>query len=493
VKIEVLSHAPAAKPGQLVALIDLKDRALYDAQAAARRPGWADLERRRKTGEIKKDYLAVDQPPLLWLPAAAAPHWGADEQTRILAARAFDAAVARGDATLVIELDGPDGGAAAPLAAEGIALQAYRFAVYKPSLAEAAAKDPAVALVVPAPALKAARAAVEKALARVASANRARDLINEPGSVATPAELERRARAVAKANGLKIDVLLPAELNKQGYGGLVAVGKGGAVPPRMIVLSYVPKGKGSAKNAPHLGLLGKGITFDTGGISLKPGDKMWEMKGDMSGAAAVLHAIEIVAQEKLPIRVTAVICAAQNYPDANATMPGDVFRAKNGKTVHVDNTDAEGRLVLTDGLARMGEEKVTHLVDVATLTGACVRALGNAVSGAFGNDAFADLVVDVAGGQGEPCWRLPIVEEYRPWIDSEIADVNNMSSVPGQAGATVAALFLREFVPEGVHWTHLDIAGTFLAAKQWKYYRPGATGVMTRSLAALAEKMATGA
>jgi leucyl aminopeptidase len=491
----------------MTALIESAAGPLYDLEAARAHPGWADLERRRRAGEPAAEYLAIGgDEPLLWLPAAAAKYWSGADQIRVLAARAYEAAAARGAERLVVRLDAPvDGPAAASvvsdapvaaLIAEGIALQAYRFTVYKPSAAKA--KVPAVVLVCsgagPATGLAATRRAVERALALVAATNRARDLVNEPGSVATPAEIERRARQVARARGLKIEVLQTAQLKKQGYNGLLTVGRGGDVPPRMIVLRYAPaKSAAKSRKTPsiHLGLLGKGITFDTGGVSIKPADKMWQMKGDMAGAAAVLYALDAIAEQKLPIRVTAVICTAQNHVDARSVVPGDIFRAKNGKTVMVDNTDAEGRLVLTDGLARMGEEKVTHLVDVATLTGACLRALGNAVSGAFGNDDFADLVIDAANTQGEPCWRLPLIEEYRPWLDVEIADLNNMSSVPLLAGATVAALFLREFVPEGVHWTHLDIAGTFIADRARKYYRPGATGIMTRSLAALAERMAS--
>ena len=166
-----------------------------------------------------------------------------------------------------------------------------------------------------------------------------------------------------------------------------------------------------------------------------------------------------------------------------------MIKGRNGKFIHVDNTDAEGRLILTDGLWRMGEEKVTHLVDIATLTGACVRALGTAISGVLGNDAFADEVAAVAETQGEPCWRLPLVEEYIEWMKTDVADINNING-NGLAGASTAGLFLREFLPEGIHWAHLDIAGTFIADASWKYYRPGATGIMVRTLTALAEKMA---
>lgn len=519
-RIQVQSELPAAAADQMTALIDLgEDRPLYTPEGARQHPAWGDLERRRKQDTDRcSSYLALGEAPLFYLPATDAKFWDDDEKVRILASRAYDAAFERKANELVVLLDGPAGSEAAALAAEGIALRDYRFEKYKSQGASnvkgGKKKEPTVTLVVSGEALDEARLAVERALRRVEATNRARDLINEPGSVVTPQALEDAARKVAKERGLRIEVLDAKRLEKDGYQGLLTVGRAGAVPPRMIVLSYDPsapapakgagkgaKGKGKkaagakpAKAAAqgdgvHLGLLGKGITFDSGGISIKPSAKMWEMKGDMSGAAAVLSAIDAIASEGLPIRVTAIIVTAQNYVDKNSTMPGDVFQAKNGKFVHVDNTDAEGRLILTDGLWRMGEEGVTHLVDVATLTGACVRALGTSVSGVLGNDEFADEVAAVAATQGEPCWRLPIVEEYMEWLKTDVADINNIAP-NGLAGASTAALFLREFLPAGVHWAHLDIAGTFIAEGNWKYYRPGATGIMVRSLTALAEKMA---
>ena len=471
---------------------DPQGRPLALKKSLEQHPAWSDLQRRRKSGELPGAYLAAGRTPLLYLPPGSARHWQGPERVRIQAAKAYEQAEARQAGELVVLLDAQAGAAAAPAAAEGLALRAYRFDKYKKRDKKAA---PKVTFVVPAKGLAGTRRAVQERLRRVASVNGARDLVNEPGSVATPAEIERRARALARRAGLKITVLQQKELERQGYRGLITVGKAAMVAPRMIVLSYRPGGGTSAgragpvKAGPHLGLLGKGITFDTGGISLKPSSKMWQMKGDMAGAAATLYAMEAIAAAKPARPVTGVIVTAQNAIDAKATLPGDVFKAKNGKTVHVDNTDAEGRLILTDGLWRMGEEKVTHLVDVATLTGSCMRALGTAVSGVMGNDAFADDVVEVSQAEGEPCWRLPLVEEYTELLKNEVADLNNIGSTPN-AGAITAGLFLREFVPDGVHWAHVDIAGTFLAEQAWKYYRPGATGVMVRTLAALASRLA---
>ena len=486
-QIQIGSRMPAARAGQLVALIDLgAERSLYLDRTAKDYPGWSDLRRRRRGEPIKSAYLATGEAPLLYLPADAAKYWEGDEKIRVLAAKAYDAACKRSAGTLIVLLDGPAGAEAATVVAEGIALRAYRFDKYKKSVAEQ--KSPAVKFVCTAEGLRELRVAVADRLERIASVNRARDLVNEPGSVATPAEIEARARAMAKETGLRIQVLGVKALENEGYQGLLTVGKAGGVPPRMVILRHRPKGL--AEDAPHLGLLGKGITFDTGGISIKPSNKMWEMKGDMGGAAAVLYAMESIAREQVPMTVTGILCLAHNMIDRNAVLPGDIFTAKNGKTIHVDNTDAEGRLVLTDGMWKMGEEGATHMADIATLTGACQRALGPALTGIFGKDEWVKLFSDVAAGQGEPCWQLPMVEEYAEWLKFEIADINNIASKP-YAGASTAALFLREFVPEGVkHWCHLDIAGTFLMESDHKYFRTGATGVMVRTFLALAQRLA---
>src|SRR5207342_3403115 len=215
--------------------------------------------------------------------------------------------------------------------------------------------------------------------------NEARDLINEPGGVVNPEYMAEAARKVAKEADLEIKVWDEKRLQKEGYNGLIQVGKGSASPPRLIRLSYHTK---KAKH--HLAFVGKGVTFDTGGISIKPADKMWEMKGDMGGAAAVLATMRTIAKLQPTVRVIGILCCAENMPGNNANRPGDIFVAKNGKSIMVDNTDAEGRLVLTDGLYRAGEEGATHVVDIATLTGACLRALGPSVAGIMGTDA--DLI-----------------------------------------------------------------------------------------------------
>jgi leucyl aminopeptidase len=312
--------------------------------------------------------------------------------------------------------------------------------------------------------------------------NEARDMINEPGSVATPEYLAEAARKIASDADLDLKIWDEKRLQKEGYNGLIQVGRGSSYPPRLIRLTYrAKKAKG------HLAFVGKGITFDTGGISLKPADKMFEMKGDMSGGAAVLYAMKALGKLKPAVNVTGIVPTAENFPDANAQRPGDIFYAKNGKSIMVDNTDAEGRLILTDGLYLAGEEKATHILDIATLTGAVVRALGLSVAGVMGNnDKLIEAVIQSGQNQGESYWELPLPEEYKELLKTPYADINNIGGPV--AGALTAGLFLQEFVPETTPWAHLDIAGPFLRDKEWKYYEAGAIGFGLKTLVDLAER-----
>jgi len=229
------------------------------------------------------------------------------------------------------------------------------------------------------------------------------------------------------------------------------------------------------------------VTFDTGGISIKPAEKMYEMKGDMSGGAAVLYAMKAIGKLKPDVNVTGIVPTAENFPDSNAQRPGDIFYAKNGKSIMVDNTDAEGRLILTDGLHLAGEGKATHVLDIATLTGACVRALGLSVAGIMGNNrGLIQAVIQSGQNQGESYWELPLPEEYKDMLKTPYADLNNIGGPV--AGALTAGLFLREFVPENTPWAHLDIAGPFMREKDWKYYEAGAIGFGLKTLVDLAER-----
>jgi leucyl aminopeptidase len=315
--------------------------------------------------------------------------------------------------------------------------------------------------------------------------NQCRDLVNEPGGVMFPATLAECARRVAARTGLDCTVLDERQLARAAYGGLLAVGRGSIHPPRMIVLRYHPKQPWRR----HVALVGKGITFDSGGLSLKPPDGMQAMKGDMAGGAAVIHALAAVARLAPAVRVTGIVPAAENLPGPRAQRPGDIFTAKNGKSVMVNNTDAEGRLVLTDGLARAGEEQATDIVDIATLTQSCAAALGTAVAAVMGNDpGLVERVIRAGKEQGELFWELPLIREYRSMLKTPHADIKNVGG--RSAGTLVAGLFLQEFVPDGVPWAHLDINGTFMVERPWKYYQEGATGFGLKTLVELCERFA---
>ena len=256
----------------------------------------------------------------------------------------------------------------------------------------------------------------------------------------------------------------------------------------MITLSYDGTKGAKRTSKDHLVIVGKGLTFDTGGLCLKPPKSMPEMISDMSGAATALAAIQAIATLKLPIRVSAVCCLAENAIGNKSVLPGDIFKAKNGKTVMVDNTDAEGRLVLSDGLAEAGEIGATHIVDLATLTGAMVRALGYAVAGFFSNDDDLGLkVINCGEACCEKFWSMPLAEEYADALKDKFADLKNTGT---DAGAISAALFLQEFVPENTAWAHCDIAGTAFVTKKWKYTEYGATGFGVQTLIELAREMA---
>jgi leucyl aminopeptidase len=368
-------------------------------------------------------------------------------------------------------------------AVEGALLGAYSFDRYRQEKDEFLAKECTLTILAHADQQAEAEARRGRYAWVAENVNRARDLINEPGAVVTPEAIASEAGEIAREVGLEIEVLDPAALRARGYQGILRVGAGSSHPGRMVVLRHVPR-----KASPEtLALVGKGVTFDSGGLSLKPSDKMWEMKGDMAGAAAVLFAMRAIGRLRPDVAVVGILCCAENLPDANAQRPGDIFTAKNGKSVMVDNTDAEGRLVLIDGMARAGEEGATHVVDIATLTGAVVRALGPSVAGVMGSDRdLVQRVIRSGENHGEPFWELPLVEEYRESLRTPYADLNNIAA-GGLAGAITAGLFLREFVPAGAAWAHLDIAGPMFKDKDWKYFDAGAIGFGVKTLVDLCE------
>ena len=402
------------------------------------------------------------------------------ENVKIFASRSLAYARDYGYDEIAFMLNHAEGAAFVGKAVEGFILAGYRFDKYKKEKSKGS--DPAVTIVVRPQDKAASEARLKRYRIVSEEINRCRDLVNEPGGAMYPGTLAAHAKAVASESGLDVTILDEKQLEKQGYQGLLAVGRGSAHPPRLIVMRYRP-GK---KSKHHVALVGKGITFDTGGISIKPAEGMYTMKGDMAGGAAVIHSLVALAKLKPALQVTGIVPAAENFPGQHAQRPGDIFIAKNGKSIMVDNTDAEGRLVLTDGLARAGEEKATHIVDIATLTGSCVRALGTGAAGIMGTDRKLIASLIRAGiNHGEPIWELPLIEEYREMLKTPYADINNVGGKV--AGAITAALFLREFVPPGLSWAHLDIAGPFLVEKAWKYYKEGATGFGLKTMVDLCE------
>jgi leucyl aminopeptidase len=324
----------------------------------------------------------------------------------------------------------------------------------------------------------------DEGLIVAAAQNFTRALVNEPGNVLTPTELGRRAAAMCAEVGLKCEVHSTAKLHELKMGAFWAVAQGSEEPPALIVMTYEPelaKDETLAKDTPVMGLVGKGITFDTGGISIKPADGMEKMKYDMAGAGAMIGAMRAIAQLKPKVKVIGIVCSAENMPDGKAFKPGDVVTAMSGKTIEVVNTDAEGRLVLADGLHYAKTLGCTHLINAATLTGACVVALGTLNVGMFANnEATWQKFMDATKISGEKFWRLPCTDDYKEHIKSQIADMMNTGKNRA-GGAISAAMFLKEFVGE-TPWIHLDIAGCAWheEAKPWQAYGP--SGIAVRSI-----------
>ena len=314
-----------------------------------------------------------------------------------------------------------------------------------------------------------------------------RDMVNEPANVMTPERMAEVALDVANESGLKLEVLERPQMEVLGMGALLGVARGSPEPPKLIVLSY----KGDPDDDSNtLALLGKGITFDSGGISLKPSANMGEMKGDMAGGASVISAMKAIGRLRPRVNVTAIVPAAENMPGGHAQRPGDIVKAMNGKTIEIDNTDAEGRLVLADAAAYARSLGLSRIVDVATLTGAIVTALGNICTGAFGNDqTLIDQVVGAGRKSGERIWQMPMFDEYKEQYKSDVADIKNVGG--RSAGPITGAQIIGEFV-DGASWVHLDIAGTARSKENKGYNTRGATGVPVRTLTRLALNLAKG-
>jgi len=375
------------------------------------------------------------------------------------------------------QLDSPD---MIQAIAEGLTLAEFESGSYKTSEHDTFELEK-LDIIVPDGSRDAAVQAVRRGRVIGEQCNIARALDNEPGNALTPSVFAERLAEIALGSGLTVEVLDHEELERLGMGMLLGVGRGSADPPRLVVIRHEPPG---APKAPVLGLVGKGITFDTGGISIKPAADMDRMKDDMAGGAAVACAMCAMAELGAPIRVIGVIPIAENMPGGRALRPGDVLTSASGKTVEVINTDAEGRLILGDALWYAQKMGATHLVDIATLTGAISVALGKITSGLFGTPAaFVEHVRQAAERAGDRCWPLPLFEEYKDQLRSEIADMLNTGGRNG--GAITAALFLREFTG-GLPWVHMDIAGTAWAEENKPFMPKGPTGVGLRTLVELA-------
>lgn len=357
----------------------------------------------------------------------------------------------------------------------GFLLGAYRFDAYR-SDAKPRVNERLELLEAP----EGTEAEVQSATAVARGVMLARDLVNQPAVDKSPEVLADRARSLGAE--ISVEIVDEVEAAERGYGGLLAVGAGSTNPPRMVIMKYEP-----ADAKPFVAFVGKGIVFDSGGLSLKPAKGMEDMKTDMAGAAAVYGAMQAIAELELPIRVLGVTPLSENMTGGAAQRPGDVFAAYNGKTVEVLNTDAEGRLVLADGLGIAAEAEPDLIVDIATLTGAAKVALGPTVGAIFGNDDEAIAAVEAAARfAGESMWTLPLERSYRSLLDSPIADMKNIGDRWG--GSILAALFLSEFVNERP-WIHLDIAGPARADKMEHYVAKGGTGFSVRTLVELAREM----
>ncbi len=433
-----------------------------------------------KRGEV----LAVPTAGKLGAKAAVLVGMGDPEKLDTDAIRRAGAALARRSskvekvATTLLDAvpESLDRVAAAQAFAEGVALGAYQFLTYKSD-----AKPTRLARV---QVLGRTNAKVSAGLARGARVAEAvmwaRDLVNEPAEAKSPETVVKLARSLARANGLTVRVWSGEQLTRERLGGVVGVGIGSDRPPRFLRLAYEPRGAKAT-----LALVGKGVVFDSGGLSIKTAGGMETMKTDMSGAAAVIAAMSALRDLGVKTRVIGFVPLVENMPSGNAMRPGDVLRMRNGKTVEVLNTDAEGRLILADALSLASEEKPDAIVDIATLTGAVTVALGDKIAGLMGtDDGWNATVREVADRVGERTWPLPLPDEYRKLLDSEVADLRNIG-LPGGGGTLTAGLFLREFV-NGAPWVHLDVAGTARAGSEDGYNARGGTGFGVRTFIELA-------
>ncbi|HEX6873259.1 MAG TPA: leucyl aminopeptidase [Micromonosporaceae bacterium] len=388
-----------------------------------------------------------------------------------------------GTAKVALALPAPDGDGGADslrAIAEGALLGTYRFAGYK-TKPSPNRRDPVKSLTINVVDAgdKVVKAEVKRAAAVVGAVARTRDWVNAAPNELRPPTFASAVANAATAAGLEVEVLDEKALRKGGFGGILAVGMGSEAPPRMVIIRYVPKGATS-----KIALVGKGITFDTGGYAIKPAQGMWEMKSDMSGAAAVASCMIALAALKPKVAVTAYIPMAENMISGSAYRPGDVITMYGGKRVEVLNTDAEGRMILADAIVRAGEDGPDYLFETSTLTGGQVIALGKRISGVMGEPALCERVRSAGDRVGEPAWPMPLPDEVRKGMESEVADISQVNATMDRSAHMLqGGTFLREFVADGLAWAHIDIAGpAYHSGEPTGYLSKGGTGVPVRTL-----------
>ena len=382
-------------------------------------------------------------------------------------------------------IGGMDATESAQAIVEGTVLGLYEFNRFKSSKNDDRSGDMVEIVEFDGSKLAELRLGVERGFVMSDAVRACRNMVNEPGNRMTPSRMAERALKAAHDSGIEIEVMDTPDLEALGMGAFLGVAQGSKEPPKLIVMKY----EGDPENADNnLAIVGKGITFDSGGISIKPSANMGDMKGDMAGGAAVISAMKVIGQVRPKINVMGIVAATENMPGGGAQRPGDIVTTMSGKTIEIDNTDAEGRLVLADAVYYAHSQGIRRIVDIATLTGAMSIALGHICSGLFGNDQdFIDQVKASGDMAGERLWQLPTYDEYKEQYRSDVADIRNTGGRP--AGSITGALIIGEFVGDAA-WTHIDIAGTSFSSKTSGYVVKGGTGVMVRTMVKLAEVLA---